>query len=84
MSRSTGTQKQSKQIQSEQTRQMLKTALGKLLLLKTGIAKGDDGKPVEVSIDAASKAVITSALQDISKAIQILEAQSQDKAKAKP
>lgn len=84
MSRSTGTQKQSKQIQSEQTRQMLKTALGKLLLLKTGIAKGDDGKPVEVSIGAASKAVITSALQDISKAIQIIEAQSQDKAKAKP
>ena len=61
-------------------------AQGKLLLLKAGIAKGIDGKPTEIKLDAETKSVIVNVLQDLQQLIRALgeQSQSQAKAKAKP
>ena len=70
--------------QVEQTRQTLQTALGKLLLLKAGIAKGEGDKPIEIKLDAETQLVIVSVLYDIGSVIKTLNEQSQSQAKAKP
>jgi hypothetical protein len=59
-------------------------ALGKLLLLKAGIAKGEGDKPTEINLDKETKLVIQSAINDIQQVITGLNEQSQSKDKAKP
>lgn len=78
----TGTSKQP----ATDLRQTAQTAQGRLLLLKAGIAKGIDGKPTEIKLDAETKSVIVDVLQDLQQLITGLgkQSQSQAKAKAKP
>jgi colicin import membrane protein len=85
MTRTPGTTaKQTKSDQREQTRQTLRTALGKLLLLQAGIGKGNDDKPTEIKLDAETKSVVASVVSDIDKALRSLDEPSQSQAKAKP
>ena len=86
MTRSPGTAKQQPPQQPTDLRQTAQTALGRLLLLKTGIARSDDGKPIEVKLDAPSLAVIQSVVLDLGSLIKGLAEQSQSQAQeeAKP
>ena len=84
MTRTPGTTaKQTRSDQQEQTRQTLRTALGKLLLLQAGIGKGNDDKPTEIKLDAETKSVVASVVSDIDKALRSLDEPSQSQAKAK-
>lgn len=84
MTRSPGTANQQPPQQPADLHQIAQTALGRLLLLRTGIARSDDGKPLEVKLDAPSLAVIQSVVLDLGSLIKGLAEQSQSQAQAKP
>jgi hypothetical protein len=66
--------------------EVARTALGKLLLLKAGIAQDANGKPIETKLDANTALVIGSVLHDLAVVISnlSLDTPREFKAKAKP